>query len=101
MEAPPRFPRRKKTAAERRAQRHRSDARLLQRALIGLNDVHAHRGGTLTRFGWALRESLLRLSGASGLPPSPAVSPSVPGPSPHIDADTFPAEEPAVVSHSC
>ena len=87
MEAPPLFARRKKSAAERRAQRHRSEARFLQRALNGLNDVHAHRGGTLTRFGWALRESLLRLSGDSGMPPSPAVPPSVPGPSPRIDAD--------------
>ena len=100
MEAPPCFARRKKTAAERRAQRHRSEARFLQRALIGLNDVHAHRGGTLTRSGWALRESLLRLSGDSGLPPSPTFLPSVPDLSPHIDADALPAEEPVVFAHN-
>ena len=103
MEAPC-FVRRRKTAAERRAQRHRSEARFLQRALNGLNDVHAHRGGTLTRFGLALRDSLSRLSRGTEAPPPPAVEPSVPGLSPHLDASALfhdgPAEEPSVVAHS-
>ena len=75
---PPCFIRRKKTAAERRAQRHRSEARFLQRALSGLNDVHSHRGGTLTRFGYALREALTHLSSGVGVPPSSLFGPSVP-----------------------
>ena len=89
MEAPC-FVRRRKTAAERRSQRHRSEARFLQRALDGLNDVHAHRGGTLTRFGMALRESLSRFSRGTEVPPPPAVDPSVPAPSPHYDASSAP-----------
>ena len=67
---PPSFPRRRKTAAERRAQRHRSEARFLQRALNGLNDLQAHRGGTLTRVGFALRDALTRLSAAIVVPHS-------------------------------
>ena len=104
MEAPC-FVRRRKTAAERRAQRHRSEARFLQRALNGLNDVHAHRGGTLTRFGLALRESLSRLSSGTEVPPPPADGTSVPAFSPHLDACSPPfhdgsAVEPSVVAHS-
>jgi len=55
------FPRRRKSAAERRAQRQRSEARLLQHALTSLNDVQAHRGGSLTRFGHAMRSALISL----------------------------------------
>ena len=104
MEAPC-FVRRRKTAAERRAQRHRSEARFLQRALNGLNDVHAHRGGTLTRFGLALRDALSCLSRGTEVPPSPAVEPSVPALSPHFDAcpgpfHDGPAVEPSVAAHS-
>ena len=104
MDAPC-FVRRKKSAAERRAQRHRSEARFLQRALNGLNDVHAHRGGTLTRFGWALRESLSRFSSGTEVPPSTSFVPSVPGHSPHSDAVSapfhgVPAEEPGFVALS-
>ena len=50
---------RKKTAAERRAQRLRADGRRLQHALAALNEVHNHRGGQLTKFGLALQESFL------------------------------------------
>ena len=50
---------RKKTAAERRAQRLRADGRRLQHALAALNEVHNHRGGQLTKFGLALRESFM------------------------------------------
>lgn len=42
---PPCLLSRKRTAAERRAQRQLAEARCLQRALTGLNDVHSHRGG--------------------------------------------------------
>ena len=52
------FPRRKKFAAERRAQRHCSETCLLQRALRALNDVYAHRGESFTRIGQALHEAL-------------------------------------------
>ena len=98
----PCFVRRRKSAAERRAQRLRSEARFLQRALNGLNDVHAHRGGTLTRFGWALRESLSRLGRGTEVPPSPAPGPSVPSP-PMDDASPFhegPAVQPSGVALS-
>ena len=96
---PPSFPRRRKTAAERRAQRHRSEARFLQRALNGLNDLQAHRGGTLTQFGCALRDALTRLSAATVVPHSPASSSFVPV-LPHCpDADSAPVHEvPAEVS---
>ena len=50
---------RKKSAAERRAQRLRSEGRRLQQALAALNEVHIHRGGQLTKFGRALREALV------------------------------------------
>ena len=89
---PPSFVRRRKTAAERRAQRHRSEARFLQRALNGLNDVHSRRGGTLTRFGCALRDALTRFSAGTDVPHSPSSCPSVPGLSPHsADAELAPA----------
>ena len=103
----PCFVRRRKSAAERRAQRHRSEVRFLQRAHNGLNDVHAHRGGTLTRFGWALRESLSLLSRSRGtfVPPAPADGTRVLGLSPHIDASSapfhdVPAVEPSLAAHS-
>ena len=50
---------RKKSAAERRAQRLRAEGRRLQHALAAFNEVHNHRGGQLTKFGRALRESLV------------------------------------------
>ena len=96
---PPCFPRRKKTAAERRAQRQRSEARFLQRALSGLNDVHLHRGGTLTRFGFALRQALSHLSSCDEVLPSCFEGPSTPYVvPPTLDAGAaqfhgFPADE--------
>ena len=75
---PPCLPRRKKTSAERRAQRQRSEARFLQRALSGLNDVHLHRGGTLTRFAFALRQALSHLSSCDEVLPSCSEGPSMP-----------------------
>ena len=50
--------RRKKTAVERRDQRHRAEARVLQRMLKGFGDVASHRGGRLSRLGEALRVAL-------------------------------------------
>ena len=47
--------RRKKSAAERRAQQKRADARSLQRLLSGLLGVQEHRGGGLQKVGrWVL-----------------------------------------------
>ena len=66
--------RRRKTAKERREQRHRSEARTLQRVLQGLNGVSAHMGGQLTRIGGMLREAILlsRASPSADVVPLPA-----------------------------
>ena len=55
MDAPPR---RRKSAAERRAQRARADSRALQRVLTGLRDVHEHRGCQLSRAGRVFHDIL-------------------------------------------
>ena len=50
--------RRKKSAAERRAQRHRSEARLVQRILLAFKECSCHRGGNLSTLGLALQQVL-------------------------------------------
>ena len=50
--------RRKKSAAERRAQRRRSEARTAARLFAGLCDVASHRGGALSVWGQALHSAL-------------------------------------------
>ena len=59
--------RRKKTAAERRAQRLRAEARCAQRLLRGFDDLVAHRGCRPTRLGLAL-QAALRGQGCPDLP---------------------------------
>ena len=54
-ECPPQFVRRRKSAAERRAQQLRSDTRALQRLLSGLHELHTHRGSSLCMVGVQLR----------------------------------------------
>ena len=49
---------RKKTALERREQRRRSEARLVQRLLKGFASIHTHRGGTVSVLGKALARAL-------------------------------------------
>ena len=56
---------RKKTASERRAQRLRAEGRRIQHALSALNEVHSHRGGQLTKFGYLLREAFMQLKDPS------------------------------------
>ena len=51
-------PRRRKSAAERRAQADRAEARTVCRLLKGLLSIEAHRGGQLSRAGRALLSSL-------------------------------------------
>jgi hypothetical protein len=58
--------RRSKTAAERRAQRLRSEARALQRVLTGITEVANHGGRQLMRVGGLLRELLLGSREATG-----------------------------------
>ena len=53
---------RKKTAAERRAQRLRAEGRRFQHALSALHEVHQHRGGQLTKFGNALRDAIMQVA---------------------------------------
>ena len=57
--------RRKKTAAERRAQRARAEGRRLQHVLLALNEVHSHRGGCLTKLGKAFKVALEGLDPAN------------------------------------
>ena len=54
--------RRKKTAAERRAQRLRSEGRRLQHAFGALHAVHTHRGGQLSPLGRALMQCLQQVA---------------------------------------
>ena len=73
------LPRRRKSAAERRAQCQRSEGRLLQHALSSLNDVHAHRGGSLTRFGQAMRIALISMGPhCDGVPASDVLDGALP-----------------------
>ena len=44
-------PRRKKAAADRRAQQLRSDTRMLQRIVRGCTSIHDHRGNSLSAVG--------------------------------------------------
>ena len=60
--------RRRKTAAERRAQLRRSEARAVARLVAGLAGLAGHRGGELGRAGALLRAALLAARDA-GLPP--------------------------------
>ena len=65
--------RRRKTAAERRAQRQRSDARLVSRLIAGLSSIRGHRGCALSQVGAHLLAGLRSVQ-------------SVPMPSgPHVD----------------
>ena len=70
-------PRRKKTAAERRAQRLRSEGRVMQQIFKCLNEVSSHRGGELTRLGQIMVSTLK--SGGDHLQPKTDVisSPSM------------------------
>ena len=79
---------RKKIARERRAQRLRAEGRLLQHSLLALHEVHFHRGGRLTRFGYALREALEKSVGG------------VTAQSCFVSAETD-AHEPSVDAASC
>ena len=56
----PPLERRKKSAAERRSQKRRSETRLLQKLLGGLLDVHGHRGNQLSKVGKSLLEVIQR-----------------------------------------
>ena len=65
----PRWPRRRKTASERRQQATRSEARRLLWACKALAMVHTHRGGGLGPFGIALHQALCGQT-ASAQPPT-------------------------------
>jgi hypothetical protein len=70
---------------ERRDQRHRAEARVLQRLLKGLGDVASHRGGRLSRLGEAFRVALQ-------LPDTPFATSAA---TVAVDADMGEAEEEA------
>ena len=52
------LPRRKKSAADRRAQRLRAEGRLMQHMLKCLSDIGSHRGCKLSRLGEVLANTL-------------------------------------------
>ena len=67
--------RRRKTAAERREQRQRSDGRFVVRLLRSLDGVAAHRGNSLGRVGLAMQQALGSVVG-SGSVRSPSLPPA-------------------------
>ena len=62
--------RRRKSAAERRSQQVRSDARSMHRLLAGLLEVEMHRGNELSKVGRGLLEVLRTGGTQSGQPTS-------------------------------
>ena len=85
--ADPLLRRPRRTAAERRAQKQRSEARVIQKMLRGFSELEAHRGCRPTVLGAALAQVLRSSSTESGStqrasqqapPTSPAVAPQQP-----------------------
>ena len=74
---PPQRVRRKKTAEERRAQALRAEARTVSRLLKGLESVHSHRGGVLSKIGLLMMRTLqeARRPPAAAEPPRPQPKP--------------------------
>eukprot|EP00969_Alexandrium_andersonii_P098539 4348797-Alexandrium_andersonii.AAC.1 len=83
MDAAPAIDRRRKTAAERRAQARRAEARMVSRLLQGFASLDGHRGNALTKaarqFANSLRPSVSTLcADAQVFVPARQASPGAP-----------------------